>query len=190
MRAPPPAIALLVNQAALPAGAHVIDVPDADLVEVALEVLHVGPPTVVEGDLEHAVGAHGGFAHPPRLVGGDGERLLAEDVLSGLEGGNRDGAVEGVGRGDAHDVELVEGDEFLPVVEQVRDAEALPELDEALGFLPREGHDLHPGDAQEGLRVRRSGVSESDDADLERAFLRRAGGGSLGCDLRHGSPRR
>lgn len=130
-----------------------VDPADADLVKVPLGVLDIGAPTVVEGDLEHPVVLDGGRDHLSRLHRIERERLLAEDVLACGERGDGDRVVQGVRGRDAHDVEVRECDESLPLGLEVGDLVDRPQGGEALGLLSGEGDDLDPRQAPKRLDV-------------------------------------
>ena len=101
--------------------------------------------------------------YPLRLGAVARERLLAEHVPAAFEGGYGDGGVQVIRRPDAHDVEVVAGDEFLPARVQVRHAVAPAELGQRVLFEPGERHGLHAGHPHEVLQVLLARVTEADD---------------------------
>nr|WP_258065654.1 hypothetical protein [Rathayibacter sp. AY1D1] len=117
--------------APLPARAGVVDVAQRRVVEVVAEEGDVGAAAVVVRDLEHPVVRAGGLDHLGRQLGGGGERLLAEDVLAARERGHGDRVVQVVRDADGDDVEVVAGDELLPVGVEVGDAAGRAEFVQA-----------------------------------------------------------
>ena len=53
--------------------------------------------------------------HPPGAVQRQSQGLFAEDVLAGFQGGDRDRLVQGVRGGDGDHVDVVAGEEVLPI---------------------------------------------------------------------------
>ncbi len=178
MSAPPPASSGDVNherspgsRPALPRGPGVVDPSDALGAQVVGHPLHVGAAPVVEGCIEHAARPRRGVDHRLGALGGHGERLLAEDVLAALQRGDGQPVVEDVGGGDADDVEVVAGDEFVAVGVGVGDPVLGGQQLQSLPLLAGERDDLDPGEGAEGLEVRGAGVAEADDADTQGVRL-------------------
>ena len=109
-------------------GAHAAHVADgAARDEVAGER---GRRNAAVGESDHREdaagrGALGGGGHDLGLGDGVGERLLAEHVLAGLEGGDRDLGVRVAGGHDVDDVDVVAGDRLAPVGGGLRPAPLL-----------------------------------------------------------------
>ena len=79
-----------------------------------------------ENDAGTTIATRSGWAreaaqHRPGLVGGRGHPRLGQDVLAGLERGDRDRRVEVGPRPDEHGIDPRVGDEGLPVVDRARD---------------------------------------------------------------------
>jgi hypothetical protein len=90
-----------------------------------------------------------------------------------FQGGYCDGCVQVVRRPDAHYVEVIAGDEFLPARVQVMHAVAPAELAQQVLFEPGEGHWLHAGHPHEVLQVLVARVTEADDPGTQ-GFCRRS----------------
>ncbi len=73
-----------------------------------------GVTTVTEADSGDDVGPGLDLGHRLRVLEVVGERLLAEDVLTGLDQGLGDLAVQPVGHHDRDDVDVVGGDDVVP----------------------------------------------------------------------------
>ncbi len=71
--------------------------------------------TIVVPDRVGDAGIFDRIHHWRTLLGGAGQRFLAEDHLAGLGGGDRDGSVGVVGRADVDGVDVVAGNEGFPV---------------------------------------------------------------------------
>src|SRR5829696_597135 len=143
--------------AAHPGRLGVVDPAQVPFLDVPLERLNVAPLALGEGDVHGAIGLPGRAYYPLRLGAVARERLLAEHVPAVCEGGHGDGGVQVVRRPDAHDVEVVAGDEFLPARVKIRHAVAPAELLQAVLFEPgeRDGlHAWHPGEVLQVLLAR------------------------------------
>ncbi len=71
-------------------GTEVADLPELAVVDQPLGELHRGHATIVEVDHRDGARLAGGRQHLLRFFEGVGERLFAEDVLSGFERGDHD----------------------------------------------------------------------------------------------------
>jgi hypothetical protein len=113
-----------------------------------------------------------GGRHLPRLVGGVGERLLAQHVLAGGQRGQGDLGVAVTGRTDVDDVDVVALDELAPVGRPALPAELLGGLgDGGLAAPADRGHRrsygqvVDPVHGAPGERVRRAHERVADHPD-------------------------
>ena len=108
-----------VGGPALEVGApHVEELPERALVDELLgQVDGWHPPVLVGVHVDDApgIGLLGGFRHGLGVLQCGGDGLLAEHVLSGVQGGNGDLGVGVVGRAHAHHVDLRVVDDVPPV---------------------------------------------------------------------------
>src|SRR5215213_403950 len=88
-------------------GPPVTDLSQSSFVHEPLRELHRRYPPVVVADHAHRARTPGGLHHLPGLDEGVGERLLAEDVLSGLESGHGELVVGVAGRRNVHQLYVV-----------------------------------------------------------------------------------
>ena len=102
---------------------------------------------------EHLAGVAGGADDLLAFGGVAGHRFLDQDVLAGLEGGQRDRQVEVVGDGDADGVDVRLGQQLAVVADEVGDVVLLANLGAALGVETGEGHDLGAGFFRPGVGV-------------------------------------
>ena len=101
--------------------------------------------------------------YPLRLGPVARQRLLTEHVPAAFQGGYGYGGVQVVRCSDAHDVQVVAGDEFLPARVQVGHTVAPAELAQQVLFEPGERYGLHARYPHEVLQVLLSRVTEADD---------------------------
>ena len=87
-------------------------------------------PPVVEPDRRRAGCLGCGSDHRPGIAERSGERLLAGDVLAGLEGGDRLFGVDVVRRADVDETDVIGGDRRVPVGRVVLPAPPFGELPE------------------------------------------------------------
>ena len=128
-----------------------------------LERLYVAPLALGEGDVHRAPCFLCGLYYPFRLGAVARERLLAEHVPASFEGRYGDGGVQVVRRPDAHDVEIVAGDDLLPARVQIRHAVTPAELDQSGLFETGERYGLDAWHPYEILQVLLARVAEADD---------------------------
>jgi hypothetical protein len=124
---------------------------------VTLEHLHVAPLALSKGDVDRQIRFSCRVYYPPGLGAVARERFLAEHVPAPFEGGYGDGGVQVVRRPDAHDVEVVAGNEFLPARVQFGHIVELAEFAQAvlLQSGERDGLDTrHPHEVLEVLLAR------------------------------------
>src|SRR5215218_4629255 len=88
-------------------GPPVTDLSQSSFVHEPLRELHRRNAPVVVADHAHRARTPGGLHHLPGLDEGVGERLLAEDVLSGLESGHGELVVGVAGRRNVHQLYVV-----------------------------------------------------------------------------------
>ena len=175
------------------ARAHLLHGPDlAGGDEVAGEG---GRRNAAVGVAEHRVdalrgGLLGGGGHGLGLGDGVRERLLAEHVLAGLEGGDRDLGVRAARRDDVDDVDVVAGDRVAPVGGGLGPAPLLGGGRECILLAADdEGHLGEGGEVEEprgdppALRV---GGSHEAVADHRHAHRSHGGGLPLGVVVRGG----
>ena len=121
----PGAGAVGVGRPVLEVGAAKIqDFADAALLDELAGEGHGGGAAVIEGHHGDDAGPLDGVQHGLGLVARAGERLFAEDVLSGFGGGDGDGGVAVVGRADVDDVDVGAADDLPPVGCGLLEAEA------------------------------------------------------------------
>ena len=118
--------------AAHPGRLGVVDPAKVPLLDVPLERLHVAPLALGKSDVYRPISPPRRVYYPLCLFAVARERLLAENVSAPFEGGYGDRGVQVVRRPDAHDVEVVAGDEILPGGVQVLYTVALAELAQAV----------------------------------------------------------
>src|SRR5829696_9000296 len=140
-----------------------VDPTQVPLLDVPLERLHVAPLALGEGDVDRPIRSPRRLHYLLRLAPGARERLLAENVTAPFEGGYGDGRVKVVRRPDAHDVEIVAGDEVLPTRVQIGHAVAFAELAQAVFFEAGERDGLYAGHPHEVLQVLVARVAEAHD---------------------------
>src|ERR671920_571557 len=159
--------------AAHPGRLGVVDPAEIPLLDMTLERLHVAPLALGEGDVHRAIRLPGRSYYLLRLSAVARQRLLAEHVPAAFEGGYGDGGVQVVRRPDAHDVEVVAGDEFLPARVKIGHAVAPAELVQAVLFETGERHGLHARDPHEVLQVLLTRVTEANHPGAQ-GFCRRS----------------
>ena len=125
---------LVADVALLPQGSRERDVDVGDVAELARaddlhQALGEGVVLVVEGLHDHQAGVgvvH--LRHRPGLVGVGGERLLAQDVLAGLEGRDGPVAVQPVGERVVDGVDVGIAHQFGVIVQDAGDLVLAGEL--------------------------------------------------------------
>jgi hypothetical protein len=141
--------------------------PLPPLFDVPFERLDVAPLALGEGYVHGAICFPGCAHHPLRLGAVSRQGLLAEHVPAPFEGRYGDGGVQVVGRPDAHDIEVVAGDELLPARVQVGHAVASAELDEPFLFESGECDGLYARHPHEVLEVLLARVAEAYDSGTQ-----------------------
>ena len=172
----------------------------ADLAQPALADEVMGEPdggdeAVVEGHHVLDAGTAGGVQHLLRLGGVAGHRLLAEEVLAGLGGGDAGGGVDVVGAAVVEQLDGGVGDQLPPVGvvggEAVAGRRGAHRAFIAAGDRHQPGQRRrrvdHVGQGAVGVDVglAHEGVAEHADADLfQRVHQASASGGSDGITWR------
>jgi hypothetical protein len=123
--------------------------------------------------LEDAAVAGDGVAHGPAFGDGDGEGLLAEDVLAGLGGGNGDEGVPVLGRGDDDGIDAGHAEQLPEVAEHGR-ASAEAAAGGLAAVLPRiaDGQRLRRR-AEEAAHDIVAPSAEADEAEADAIARRR-----------------
>ena len=146
----------------------VVNVPEIAVVHEILEDGAVVAVAADKADHQELSALLGGGEHFPRLSGGGGHRLLAEDVLAGLQGGDGAGRVGGVPGADADRVDFGQlGEHDVLVGVEAGDAILFTHLLEALFADVAEGVQLDVRVFQIALDVGFGDVADADDGNFD-----------------------